>query len=393
MRTMRLKAGHVQPVWAGHPWIYAQAVDWVEGGTTAGDEVSVVDPKGNLMGRGLYSPGSAIPVRLLVRDATTPIDGEFFRAKLDRAIALRRALNLPSPETTGYRLVYAEGDGLPGLVVDRFGDTLCVQFLTFGMKAREHMVLDALSEKLAPRAILDRTPTSSARAEGFTPASGVVRGAGVDALVFKERDLEYRIGLDVGQKTGFFFDQRPLRERVEQLSRGKRVLDAFSFVGSFAMASARGGAAEIVAVDESAVALETGAECARLNGLGDRIVFVKQDARKFLAEARAQSDLVIVDPPRLAPSRGSRDAALIFYSKLAEAACGATAPGGSLVLCSCSAAVYLGALTRALATGARRANVEAKVLERGFQGADHPTSAAFGEGVYLKWIIARVEPR
>jgi 23S rRNA (cytosine1962-C5)-methyltransferase len=393
MPTVRLKAGHVQPVWAGHPWIYAQAVEWIEGGTTAGDEVSVVDPRGNFMGRGFYSPGSAIPVRLLVRDTTTPIDGEFFRAKLDRAIALRQGMGLPSAETTGYRLVHAEGDGLPGLIVDRFGDAVCVQFLTFGMKAREGLVFEALTEKLAPRAILDRTPASSARAEGFTPASGVVRGTDVEALVFRERGLEYRIGLDVGQKTGFFFDQRPLRERVEQLSRGQRVLDAFSFVGSFAMAAARGGATSVIAVDESAVALETGAECARLNGLADRIAYVRQDARKMLAQAKAQHDLVIVDPPRLAPSRGSRDAALIFYSKLAEAACRATVQGGSVVLCSCSAAVDLAALTRALATGARRANVEATVLERGFQGADHPTSAAFGEGVYLKWVIAHLDAR
>jgi 23S rRNA (cytosine1962-C5)-methyltransferase len=393
MRTVRLKAGHVQPVWAGHPWIYAQAVESVEGGTTAGDEVSVIDPRGNPMGRGFYSPGSAIPVRLLVRDAATPIDGEFFRAKLDRAISLRREIGFPSAETTGYRLVHAEGDGLPGLVVDRFGDAVCVQFLTFGMKAREGLVFEALAEKLAPRAILDRTPASSARAEGFIPASGVVRGGEIEALVFKERGLEYRIGLDVGQKTGFFFDQRPLRERIEQLSSGKRVLDTFAFVGSFAMAAARGGAAEVIAVDESAVALETGAECARLNGLADRIEYVKQDARKVLAQAKARYDLVVVDPPRLAPSRGSRDAALIFYSKLAEAACRATSPGGRLVLCSCSAAVELGALTRALATGARRANVEATVLERGFQGADHPTNAAFGEGVYLKWVIAHIDAR
>jgi 23S rRNA (cytosine1962-C5)-methyltransferase len=130
-----------------------------------------------------------------------------------------------------------------------------------------------------------------------------------------------------------------------------------------------------------------------LNGLADRIVYVKQDARKMLAQAKAQHDLVIVDPPRLAPSRGSRDAALIFYSKLAETACAATAQGGRLILCSCSAAVDLVALTRALATGARRANVEATVLERGFQGADHPASSAFGEGVYLKWVIAQVSAR
>jgi 23S rRNA (cytosine1962-C5)-methyltransferase len=393
MGSLRLKVGHVQPVWAGHPWIYAQAVEWVEGGVAAGDEVKVLDPRGTLLGRGFYSPGSAIPVRLLVRDDVTRLDVPFFKAKLERAASLRQALGLPSPETNGYRLVHAEGDGLPGLIVDRFGDVLSVQFLTFGMKAREGLVFEALREVLAPRAIIDRTPANTARLEGFTPASGVVRGEGVEALTFNERGFSYRIGLDVGQKTGFFFDQRPLRDRVEALAPGRRVLDTYAFVGSFAMAAARGGATEVIAVDESAVALETGAECARINSLGGRIVFVKQDARKALAQAKGTFGLVVVDPPRMAPKRGARDAALVAYSRLAEGACHAVAPGGWLVVSSCSVAVDLGALTRALATGARRANVEATVVERGFQGSDHPSTASFSEGVYLKWIIARVDAR
>jgi 23S rRNA (cytosine1962-C5)-methyltransferase len=393
MGTVRLKAGHVQPVWAGHPWIYAQAVDWVEGGVVAGDEVRVLDPRGTLLGRGFYSPGSAIPIRLLVRDEATRLDVPFFKARLERAVALRQSVGLPSEKTNGYRVVHAEGDGLPGLIVDRFGDVLAVQFLTYGMKAREGLVFEALREVFAPRAILERTPANTARLEGFTPASGVARGEDVDALTFKERDFSFRIGLDVGQKTGFFFDQRPLRDRVEVLARGRRTLDAYTFVGSFAMAAARGGATEVVAVDESAVALETGAECARLNGLADRISFVKGDARKILAQARGSYGLVIVDPPRMAPKRGARDAALVAYSRLAEAACQAVMPSGWLVVSSCSASVDLGALTRAIATGARRANVEATVIERGFQGSDHPVTASFSEGLYLKWILARIDPR
>jgi len=393
MGIVRLRAGHVQPVWAGHPWIYAQAVEWVEGGVVAGDEVRVFDPRGTFLGRGFYSPGSAIPVRLLIRDDVTRLDVPFFNAKLERAVALRRAVGLPSPETNGYRLVHAEGDGLPGLIIDRLGDVLSVQFLTFGMKAREGLVFEALRETLAPSAIVDRTPANTARLEGFAAASGVVRGDSVDAFTFKERGFSYRIGLDVGQKTGFFFDQRPLRDRVEALARGRRVLDAYTFVGSFAMAAARGGATEVVAVDESAVALETGAECARMNGLEGQIAFVKQDARKVCVEAKGSYGLVVIDPPRMAPKRGARDAALVAYSRLAEGACHAVAPGGWLIVSSCSAAVDLGALTRSLATGARRANVEATVLDRGFQGPDHPSTASFSDGVYLKWIVARIDPR
>src|SRR5258708_4350919 len=142
MPIVRLKAGHVQPVWAGHPWVYAQAVDRVEGGATAGDEGSVVDPRGNLLGRGFYTPGSAIPVRLLVRDATTRLDAGFFRARMERAVGLRAASDLPSDQTNGFRLVHAEGDGLPGLIVDRYGASFAVQFGTVGMKQREALIHD-----------------------------------------------------------------------------------------------------------------------------------------------------------------------------------------------------------------------------------------------------------
>ncbi|MDP9035782.1 MAG: class I SAM-dependent rRNA methyltransferase [Myxococcota bacterium] len=394
MPIVRLKPGHVQPVWVGHPWIYAQAVDRVEGGATAGDEVSVVDPRGNFLGRGFYSPGSAIPVRLLVRDPGVALDAAFFRSRVESAIALRASLGLPNDQTDGYRLVNAEGDGLPGLIVDRYGDVLAVQFGTIGMKQRESLVHEALTTLMSPRAILDRTSAQTAKVEGFVASSGVVRGEDIAALAFTERGLGFAIPLRLGQKTGFYFDQRPLRARVEQLAhRADRVLDAYAFVGAFAMASARGGAREVVAVDESALAIEVGAECAARNGLQARVRFVKEDARRALAEAKGSFDLVIADPPRLAPTRGSREQALVAYTKLAENACRATRPGGVVVLCSCSAAVDLAALTRSLAIGATRVNVRATVLERWFQGADHPVPAAFGEGLYLKAVIARIDPR
>jgi len=383
----------VQPVWAGHPWVYAQAVERVEGGATAGDEVSVVDPRGNLLGRGFYSPGSAIPVRLLVRDTETRIDASFFRARIERAAALRASLGLPDEQTTGFRLVHAEGDGLPGLVVDRFGDVLAVQLGTVGMKQREAWVYEALGAVVAPRAVVDRTSAHAAKLEGFDAGSGVVRGEPIRAFEAVERGLRFRIPLELGQKTGFYFDQRPLRARVEQLAHGRRVLDAYSFVGAFAIAAARGGAREVVAVDENALAVEVGAECAATNGVADRVRFAKADARRVLADAKGGFDLVIADPPRLAPTRGAREQALVAYAKLAENACRATRPGGLIVLCSCSASVDLTALTRALATGATRANVQATVLERWFQGPDHPVPAAFGEGLYLKALVACVERR
>ena len=384
----------MQPVWAGHPWVYAQAIDRVEGGATRGDEVSVVDPRGNFLGRGFYSPGSAIPVRLLVRDETTPIDSALFRTKFEHALAARRQLGLgSSADTTGYRVVHAEGDGVPGLIVDRFGDVLVVQILTLGMKDREAMIFEALGHVFEPKAIIDRTPPGAAKAEGFTEGKGVVRGDAPAAITFKERGIKWSLPSDVGQKTGFYFDQRDLRGRVEALSSGKRVLDAYSYIGAFGLAAARGGATEVVCVDESAVAVEVGAEQARLNGFEKTVSFQRGDARRTMQEAHGSFDLTIVDPPRLAPTRGAREQALVMYAKLAELGCRATKPGGLLVLCSCSAAVDLFALTRALATGAVRANMHATVVERAFQGGDHPVPAAFAEGLYLKAVVARVDKR
>ena len=394
MATVRLKPGHVQPVWAGHPWVYAQAIDRVEGGATRGDEVTVVDPRGNFLGRGFYSPGSAIPVRILVRDESTPIDTALFRAKFERALALRKQFGLGmSPDTTGYRVVHAEGDGVPGLIVDRLGDVLVVQILTLGMKDREAMILEALGSVFEPKAIIDRTPPGAAKAEGFTEGKGVVRGTAPPTVNFKERGISWSLPSDVGQKTGFYFDQRDLRGRVESLSQGKRVLDAYSYIGAFGLAAARGGASEVVCVDESAVAVEVGAEQARANGFEKIVSFQRGDARRTMQEAHASFDITIVDPPRLAPTRGAREQALVMYAKLAELGCRATKPGGLVVVCSCSAAVDLFALTRALATGAVRANVHATIVERAFQGVDHPVPAAFSEGLYLKAIVARVDKR
>jgi 23S rRNA (cytosine1962-C5)-methyltransferase len=257
------------------------------------------------------------------------------------------------------------------------------------------MLFEVIDDVLSPRAIIDRTSTSTARGENFEIGEGIVRGdTNLSSLSFHERGIAYDIPLSLAQKTGFYIDQRPMRGRVEQLAKGRRVLDVYSYVGSFAMVAARGGATEVVAVDESPLALEVGAECARRNGLIDRIRYVRSDARERMTSAGREGgfDLVLCDPPKFAPTRSSKMGALGAYQKLAAAACRATRPGGLLLLSSCSAAVGLDMLTRALAIGAREANVTATVLERFFQGFDHPVLAAFPEGLYLKSVLALVEP-
>jgi 23S rRNA (cytosine1962-C5)-methyltransferase len=332
---------------------------------------------------------------VLVRDRGASIDAELFRTRIERAAQRRRTFGLPSPETNALRMVNAEGDDLPGLIVDMFGDVAVVQLGTIGMKRRETILLEAIERVLKPRAIVDRTSSAVARGENFQLGEGVVRGeTDVSALSFSERGLSYELPLSLAQKTGFYLDQRPMRGRVEQLAKGRRVLDTYSYVGAFALAAARGGATEVVAVDESALALEVGAECARRNGLLDRIRYVRSDARERMTLAGREGgfDLVLCDPPKFAPSKRSKLGALGAYQKLCAAACRATKPGGLLLVSSCSAAVGLDALTRALAIGARDVNVRATVLERFFQGFDHPVPAPFPEGLYLKSVLASVEP-
>jgi 23S rRNA (cytosine1962-C5)-methyltransferase len=408
--TITLRAGHVQPVWAGHPWIFAQAVNKADPAAKPGDEVLVIDPFGKVLGRGLYSPSSAIAVRLFTFDASVAIDESLVRRKLERAILLRRAAGLPDTtpgrETTGYRLVHGEGDGLPGLVVDVYDDVLAVQFGTIGLKRREAVVLDALQSLLEPRAILDRTSGQVARAEGFGldtvggPENGVVRGdAALAALSFHELGLRYELPLSLSQKTGYYFDQRPLRMRMAELANGSRVLDACCYVGSFALVAARAGAAKVLAVDTSAPAIEVGRQLAELNGLADRIEFVVEDAEAAMRRLAGQGgvDVLICDPPKLTRGGGgtgshrNQQNALKAHRRYASEICAALAPGGLFALCSCSAAVGMDELQRSLALGAKQAARRAVVLERHFQGPDHPVPACFPEGLYLSTLVGRVD--
>ncbi len=395
----------MQPIWAGHPWVYAQAIARIEGAApTPGDEVRVVDPHGHSLGRGFYSPRKAIPVRLFTRDDAESLDDDLWLVdRLQRALARRRAIGLPAAidparRTDGYRLLHAEGDFVPGLVVDCFGvdddgrgGVVVVQVGTAGLRRRAALLVSAIEKTLAPSAIIDRTTTSVAQGEGFTLAPGTFDRGKAESLRFRERGLSYEIPLEIGQKTGFYFDQRGLRDRVETLARDRKVLDTYCYVGPIALAAARGGARSVLAIDDSMKALEVGAANARANGL--KVAFERGDVRKELPKLAAlgeRFDLVILDPPKLAPTRGDRDAAAQYQTKLVEAACAVTAKDGLLVVCSCSTALGMPELARSLAIGARKGGRVATVLERLGQGPDHPVPAAFPEGIYLSTLIAEL---
>ena len=387
---LKLKAGHVLPVWAGHPWVYAQALERSKSTPAAGAEVVLVDAKGNQLGRGLYSPKSAIAVRLH-GGPDVSLDAGLIASRIAAADVLRAELGLVSGDNPGYRAVYAEGDALPGLVVDRLGDCLSVQFGTAGMKQRQAQVITALLEQYSPKVILDLTPPIAAKLEGFEIGERVLHGELSDVQRFEELGIRYEIPSSLQQKTGFYFDQRPLRERLMQLSQGRRVLDTYCYTGSLGIAAARGGASRVLAIEKNAEVVKAGKHCAHLNECDDRMEFRAGDAADALAEAANNPyDIVICDPPKLAPQRKHKRVGLGKLRGIAKSGAKATRDGGLLVLSCCSGTIDIDDLTRAMALGTRDAGYTAIVRERLFQGADHPVSAAFREGLYLKTLIVQL---
>ncbi len=392
MSRVTLRSGRVQPVWAGHPWVFAQAVERLDGAPSPGDVVEVVDPKGKHLGRGFWSPGSAIPVRLVTRSPDEPLDDAALIRRVEAAARLRRELGYPSDETDGYRLVHAEGDALPGLVVDVYRDVAVVQLVTVGMKRREDVLFAAIARATGARTVIEVPAGRSQQAEGIEVETRVVRGPSADGLRFRERGFEYEIPPTLAQKTGFYFDQRDNRALVERLARGRRVLDLYSYVGAFSLAAARGGATESWAFDSSAAVVAEGATIATNNGLAERIRYARGDVRHVLGgllQERQRFDLVVVDPPKLAPTTRHLARAQTAYRRLNARALELLERGGLLVSCSCSAALRPDDLVRVLTMAGRDAARDLTLLHVGQQGMDHPVPAAFPEGRYLKCAVVR----
>jgi 23S rRNA (cytosine1962-C5)-methyltransferase len=393
MAKVRLRAGHVRPVWAGHPWVYAQAVAGLDGAASAGDLVDVVDPHGHFLGAGFYAPKSALAVRILTREAGRSIDAAFFEERLRAAFELRaRWVQVPRADTTGYRLVHAEGDGLPGLIVDVYGDTATVQLLTAGMKQREAHIFSALRAVVPLTRIIEMPSREHQDQEGFRVEPRVVFGESDADLVFTERGFEYRLPFASAQKTGYYFDQRDNRARLETLCQGRRVLDLCTYVGSFALAAARGGAREVLAVDRSDWALTIARQGAERAGLS-QVLFQRHELKQVLPELVAQQqrfDVIVLDPPKLAHSVKQLERARSMYRTWNTQALSLCEPGALLVTCSCSGAMQPVDFVRTLAVAGADAGRQVTLLTLGEQAADHPTPAAFQEGRYLKTAFVRV---
>jgi 23S rRNA (cytosine1962-C5)-methyltransferase len=394
MPKVRIRPGHVRPIWAGHPWVYAQAVAKVEGSPAEGDTVDVLDPHDNWLGAGFYSPNSALVVRLLTRKPGEVIDAAFFRQRLIAARALRRDwLQLPRAETDGYRLVHAEGDGLPGLIVDIYGRAATVQLLTAGMKRREVELFEAIREVVGVQSIIEMPSREHQDHEGFKVEPRLAYGESLSDLTFLERGFEYRLPFASAQKTGYYFDQRDNRTRFEALCQGRRVLDVCCYVGSFTLAAARGGAREVLGVDRSEGALALAQAGVARAGFADRVRFERADVKKALPDLvakRERFDVVVLDPPKLAHAARQLDRARATYRLWNGQALSLCEPGGLLVTCSCSGAMQTPDFLRTLALAAADVGREVSLIALGEQAPDHPTPPAFQEGRYLKAAFLRV---
>lgn len=373
--------------------MFKDSIARAEGDPAPGELVRVVDEKGRLLGKGFFNPRSRLAVRILARDEETETDAAFFRRRIADAVRLRdETLGLPVV-TDVYRLVYSEGDLLPGLVVDHFAGHLVVQFSTLGMHLRREAILDALEEVVGPQSIHEQPDRRACEHEGIETRGGLLRGRppGEPPSVL-EHGICFRIGLGDGQKTGFYADQRDNRQLIGGCARDRSVLDLHTYSGGFALYAATNGAAEVLAVDSSGPALALAAENAMLNN-GRQVRFERWDDREILNRMHKEGrtfDLVVCDPPPFARKRKDVDRALRGYRDLHLRAARVVAPGGLLAVSCCSGAVREAEFEATLREAAFDLGRAVQILHRGGQAPDHPVLGSCPESRYLKFLLACV---
>ncbi len=391
---IRLKPGRQKPLLRRHPWIFSGAVAAVEGDPGSGETVEVLDAGGQFVARGAYSPESQIRVRIWSFDPEEQIDAAFFRARLGRALALRQSLQLGNV-SSAMRLVHAESDGLPGLVVDRYRDTLVIQVLSAGIERWRQTLADLLLEQTDAERIYERSDVEVRRLEGLPERTGLLRGDQPPELVdIVENEIRFGVDLRQGHKTGFYLDQRENRALVRQLATGREVLDAFCYTGGFTLNTLAGGAAAVTAVDSSTDALEQGRQNLDLNQFApDAVEWVDGDVFNVLRTFRDQArsfDLIVLDPPKFAPTRSQAQQAARGYKDINLLAFKLLRPGGLLVTFSCSGGIEADFFQKIVADAAVDAEVDAQIIEWLHQSSDHPVLLHFPEGAYLKGLVARV---
>ena len=387
-----LKPGKEKPVRNFHPWVFSGAVARVEGEAPDGAVVDVVDNRGTFMARGLLNRRSQIWVRLFSWDPADTLDVEFLRRRVAQAHAYR--VRTVAQEATAYRVVFSEADGLPGLVVDRYGDILTIQISTLGLDQRRDMVVEALVAELAPRGIIERVDLDMGNREGLDARTeGVVWGEAPERVEITENGRRFVVDLMTGQKTGFYMDQRDNRRLVGEICQGARVLNGFAYTGAFAVYAAAAGAAQIVNVDTSAEALDVARQNMALNGFDrPQDEYVVGDMFAVLRQYRAggeRFDVIILDPPKFAHSAEQVTRATRGYKDINLQALQLLTPNGILATFSCSGLISADLFQKVVFGASVDARRPAQIVERLTQAPDHPVLLSFPESEYLKGLICR----
>lgn len=388
--VLSLKPGRDKSLRRRHPWIMSGSVQRVQGDPQAGDTVMVVDDRDHPVALAAYSPQSSIRARVWDFDTEQRIDDAFVARRIDAAVERRRGL---VPEGDAVRLVFSESDHLPGLVVDRYGDVVVVQITTVGMERRREVVIDVLSSLPGVVAVHERSDAESREREGLAPRSGLLSGRLPDRCLARENGFDFRIDVENGQKTGFYVDQRTSRTLLPKFVRGARFLNVFGYTGSFSVIAARQGAATVTTIDSSAPALEIARINGELNGvdIGRTIVGDAFTELRRLRDSRAQFDVIVLDPPKLAKNPAQVDKALRAYKDLNLVAAKLLAPGGHLMTFTCSGAVDGELFRKVVAGAATDAARDFTIVERIAQPTDHPVPLWFPEAEYLNGLVVRAD--
>ena len=390
MAVAKLVRNRHPRVAGGHPWVYRTEVEEIAGDYRPGDIVDVVDSRNRFLGRGYINPASQILIRLLTRDPSEKIDRDFFTRRIRAAIDYRARV---VRDTDAYRLVFAEADFLPALIVDRFGDYLSVQTLALGMDLQKETLVEILDGLLQPSGIYERNDVAVRELEGLPLQTGFLKGPFNPLVEIHENGLTFLVDLAGGQKTGYFLDQRENRMALRGLAREARVLDCFCHTGTFSMYAAFYGAREVHGIDIASTALAVAEENARRNGFGEVCLFREGNAfdeLRALEKAGVKYDLVILDPPAFTKSKQALAGAVRGYKEINLRAMKLLPPGGFLVTCSCSFHMKEALFIEVILDAARDAGRQLRLVELRRQAKDHPMLLASPETHYLKCAVLQV---
>ncbi|KMT23119.1 class I SAM-dependent rRNA methyltransferase [Clostridium cylindrosporum] len=389
MTKITLKSNIRKRVEKGHPWVYDNEIDKIEGEYSNGDIVDVLNPKGKFIGRGYINDNSTIRVRIMTRNPKEEINREFFERRIKRAWEYRKKV----VDTSSCRVIYGEADEMPGIIVDKFNDYLSIQTLTYGIDQYKDIIVDILKEVIEPKGIFERNDNNVRELEGLEQSKGIIYGDFEPHTIISENGIKMHVDIENGQKTGYFLDQRENRLAIKDIVKDGEVLDCFSHTGPFAMHAAYFGAKKVTAVDISEHAIETAKENAKLNGLTDKIDFVCANVFDLLREYQEegkQFDVVILDPPAFTKSAKKIKSAYKGYKEINLRGMKLVKPGGFLVTASCSHYMSKELFREMLLESARDARKTIREVEVKTQAKDHPYLWNYEESLYLKFFILNV---